>query len=161
MKQTAMRGSRPQSVADCNGSGRDAAAWSKRVSNFDSIRGVGIILVVLYHMDYRIANHAWLCISAFFTLSGLMITGVTIQALERKGHVDVLGFSRNRVARLFPGLFLLLVLCAVGRFWRHEDEAEFRREGMDLLWAIPFLTNYNLCVAVHCACRTCSGPPPL
>ena len=124
-----MHGSRPQSVADCHshapGSGSAAAASSKRVSNFDSIRGVGIILVVLYHMDYRIANHAWLCISAFFTLSGLMITGVTIQALERKGHVDVLGFSRNRVARLFPGLFLLLVLCAVGRFWRHKTRPSF------------------------------------
>ena len=126
---------------------RDAER-SKRVTNFDGLRGLGVILVVLYHMGYRVAHHAWLCISVFFCLSGLLITGVTIQAYERRGHIDVLRFWSNRVARLFPAVMLIIVLCAISRFLRIEDEAEYSREGNDLLWAVAFLTNYNL-VFVH------------
>ena len=121
---------------------------ARRMSNFDGLRGLGIILVVLYHMGYSMARNAWMCISVFFCLSGLLITGVTVDAYERKGRVDVMRFWANRILRLFPALFLVIIFCSISRLFRDEDEQEFSREGSDLLWAVAFLTNYNL-VFVH------------
>ena len=57
-------------------------------------------------------------------------------------------FWSNRISRLFPALFLVILICTISRFFRDEDEQEFAREGSDLLWAVAFLTNYNL-VFVH------------
>lgn len=114
------------------------------MTNFDGLRGVGIVLVILYHMGYRLVRHAWLCISILFTLSGLLITGITVQSYERTGQIDVVRFWSRRVGRLFPALFVTIILSALSRFVRDEDQAEFWYERNDLLWACTFLSNYNM-----------------
>ena len=121
-------------------------AHKYRLPILDGLRGVGIIVVILYHLGYSQVRHAWLCISLFFSMSGLVITGTTVESFELRGTVDVVGFWSRRVARLFPALFLVLVLCAVSRFFRAEDTTEIQLwyEWSDLMWALVYLANVNL-----------------
>ena len=114
----------------------------------DCQRGIGIILVVLYHMGYDIANNAWLDISMFFSLSGFLITKTTVESYERNGCVKIVQFWAKRVSRLFPVLLLTVNAIALSQKlpWRsgQDDGVRFQREGIDLFYATVFATNYNL-----------------
>eukprot|EP00873_Tetraselmis_striata_P002860 jgi/Tetstr1/423124/TSEL_013893.t1 len=87
---------------------------------------------------------AWLSISRFFCMSGLLITGLTVEAFERTGRVDVLGFWSRRIARLFPALFVLVGAISLSRLFRTEDEVQLWMERSDMWWALGYLTNVNL-----------------
>eukprot|EP00191_Tetraselmis_sp_GSL018_P011226 CAMPEP_0177607950 /NCGR_PEP_ID=MMETSP0419_2-20121207/18198_1 /TAXON_ID=582737 /ORGANISM="Tetraselmis sp., Strain GSL018" /LENGTH=1055 /DNA_ID=CAMNT_0019102581 /DNA_START=33 /DNA_END=3197 /DNA_ORIENTATION=+ len=114
------------------------------LSHLDGLRGVGILLVMAYHLGYSSARHAWLCISLFFTLSGHLITGITLESFERSGTLDLVGFWSRRVARLFPALLAVVTFCAVSSFFRIEDDDQFWHEKTDLYWALAYLTNVNM-----------------
>eukprot|EP00873_Tetraselmis_striata_P010781 jgi/Tetstr1/431045/TSEL_020762.t1 len=115
-----------------------------QLSHLDGIRGIGVLLVMLYHLGVPGVQQAWLCISCFFCLSGLLITGITVEAFERTGEVGVLGFWSRRIARLFPALFLLVAAIALSSLYRSEDEVQLWLERTDLWWALGYLTNINL-----------------
>ena len=95
----------------------------KRMNQLDGVRGIAILLVLLWHyvacqvvaqprsvMSY--CNHAlsltWSGVDLFFVLSGFLITGILLD------HRDTLNFFRvfylRRVCRIFPLYFLLLSL---------------------------------------------------
>lgn len=115
-----------------------------RMTNYDGIRGIGISIVILYHLGYPIVNSGWVCISYFFSMSGFLITAMTVQKFESMGEINIVNFWSLRIGRLFPALFLTIFLCATSRFFRVEDEKEFVYERNDLLYGLSILTNYNL-----------------
>mmetsp|Transcript_15017 Transcript_15017/g.17470 ORF Transcript_15017/g.17470 Transcript_15017/m.17470 type:complete len:997 (+) Transcript_15017:158-3148(+) len=121
-----------------------AAPKPFRMLNMDGLRGLGVIIVIFYHLGYQSIKNAWLCISIFFSCSGLLITSITIEAYERKGTVDIFVFWSRRVARLFPALFLTLIAITISQKFRYDDGLTFQREKEDMLYAATFLTNYNL-----------------
>jgi len=102
------------------------------------------MLVMAYHMGVPCVQQAWLFISGFFCMSGLLITGLTVEAFQRRGKVDVLGFWSRRVARLFPALFILVIAIALSRLFRTEDDVQLWMERSDMWWALGYLTNVNL-----------------
>jgi peptidoglycan/LPS O-acetylase OafA/YrhL len=112
----------------------------------DSSRGIGVILVILYHMGYERFQNAWFCISLFFSLSGFIMTKNTVESFERRGHVDVYKFWAKRVSRLFPALFLTIILILLSQKLpiRQNDGVTFQREATDTWYATIFATNYNL-----------------
>jgi len=119
---------------------------SPQVPLCDSSRGIGIVLVVLYHMGYQAFMNAWMFITLFFSLSGFLITKNTIEAFERNGHVDIMKFWAKRVSRLFPVALLMIIIIVLSQTmpFRHNDGATYQREATDLWYATIFLTNYNL-----------------
>lgn len=121
-----------------------AVAGRGRMKNLDGARGIGVLTVVLYHMGFSAFQNAWLCISFFFTLSGFLITAMTVEAFERKGEVEIIKFWAKRVSRLFPALFLVLIAVAFSHYFREDDGITFARERTDMLYSTFFLTNYNL-----------------
>jgi len=112
----------------------------------DSSRGIGVILVILYHMGYERFKNAWFCISLFFVLSGFIMTKNTVESFERRGHVDVYRFWAKRISRLFPALLLTIVLILLSQLLpiRQNDGVTFQREATDTWYATIFMTNYNL-----------------
>eukprot|EP00873_Tetraselmis_striata_P040466 jgi/Tetstr1/460730/TSEL_005916.t1 len=112
--------------------------------HLDGSRGLAVMLVMAYHMGVPCVQQAWLFISGFFCMSGLLITGLTVEAFQRRGKVDVLGFWSRRVARLFPALFILVIAIALSRLFRTEDDVQLWMERSDMWWALGYLTNVNL-----------------
>ena len=115
-----------------------------RMPNFDGLRGIGVSIVLIYHMGYHLFKNAWLVISMFFSASGFLITAITVEAFERRGKVDILKFWAKRVSRLFPALLMMCCVLVVTQKFRIDDGMTFQREAEDLYYAIFFLTNYNL-----------------
>lgn len=112
----------------------------------DALRGTGIIMVILYHMGYPVVRNGWMSISAFFTLSGFLITKTTIDAYESKGVIDTLSFWSRRIVRIQPLLLVILNLIIYSHWlpFREDDGRTFKRESVDVMYAALFATNWNL-----------------
>lgn len=83
----------------------------------DGIRGVALLLVIGFHLAEALwpasrpwlrTQHAYVAMDAFFVLSGFLITGVLLTAVDRYGHADLGRFLWRRGVRILPALLLLL-----------------------------------------------------
>lgn len=82
-----------------------------KVTSFDGIRGVGVILVVVHHA-WAISESFSGYIDLFFVLSGFLITTLIFEEQRSTGGVSLRNFYARRGLRLLPGLFVVLIL-----FW--------------------------------------------
>jgi peptidoglycan/LPS O-acetylase OafA/YrhL len=74
----------------------------------DGLRGVAVLLVILYHLEWRSVPGGFLGVEVFFVVSGYLITSLISAELHDHGYLDIAGFWARRLRRLLPALFLLL-----------------------------------------------------
>ena len=78
--------------------------------DLDGLRAVAVGLVILSHAQLPFAfNGGDVGVTAFFVLSGWLITGLLLHERERTGGIDLRAFYGRRVRRLGPALVLVLV----------------------------------------------------
>jgi peptidoglycan/LPS O-acetylase OafA/YrhL len=85
------------------------------VAGLDGIRGIAVVIVLLYHHSITWITGGELTVSMFFTLSGFLITRLLVAEWGRSGTVSLQSFYERRVRRLFPASFV--VLLAVAAVW--------------------------------------------
>ncbi|HTS46487.1 MAG TPA: acyltransferase [Bryobacteraceae bacterium] len=96
-----------------------------RISELDGIRGLAILLVLLYHyVNVAIPEHSlwyyallpsrlgWSGVDLFFVLSGFLIGGILIDHRGSDRYFSV--FYIRRVHRIFPIYYLMIAFLAVG-----------------------------------------------
>jgi peptidoglycan/LPS O-acetylase OafA/YrhL len=102
------------------------------VAGLDGVRGLAILLVLCSH-SVIYTNAGGLApnglaagsagVAVFFVLSGFLITTLLLREEERDGRIALTSFYARRALRLFPALWLyLLVVCGiwlVGRLPEH------------------------------------------
>ncbi len=75
----------------------------------DGLRGVAILLVLLFHLFPSQFSFGYVGVDIFFVLSGFLIT----QIISTKMQNDTFRFTefyRNRIRRIFPAMILVLVV---------------------------------------------------
>jgi peptidoglycan/LPS O-acetylase OafA/YrhL len=95
-----------------------------RVAAFDGVRGMAILLILVYHtMDFegsrapldRVLSHAhnlgWLGVDLFFVLSGFLITGILLETKD--GPHFFKSFYARRTLRIFPLFYAVVFVAAV------------------------------------------------
>lgn len=79
----------------------------------DGLRGVAILLVILYHnfnfIEYF--NYGWLGVDLFFVLSGFLITDILLRTVHTENYFK--NFYARRILRIFPIYYLSLLLFIV------------------------------------------------
>jgi peptidoglycan/LPS O-acetylase OafA/YrhL len=94
----------------------EAEVGERRIQSLDGLRGVAILLVLLFHGSLPGFRNAWIGVDIFFVLSGYLITTVLIREYKRSQTISLIEFYKRRSLRLAPplflmcGLFLLLAL---------------------------------------------------
>lgn len=76
----------------------------------DGIRGLAILLVVVYH-NFGFINYfffGWLGVDLFFVLSGFLITDILLRTRETKNFLG--HFYMRRMLRIFPLYYLSLII---------------------------------------------------
>jgi peptidoglycan/LPS O-acetylase OafA/YrhL len=87
-----------------------ARALLSRKSGLDGLRALCLLAVLLFHSNFGWAQGGFLGVTAFFVLSGFLITGLLVLERERRGTISLPGFWGRRARRLAPGVLVLFVV---------------------------------------------------
>jgi peptidoglycan/LPS O-acetylase OafA/YrhL len=89
---------------------------SHRIPTLDGLRGLAIILVVLYHYfpQWIVFNFGWSGVDLFFVLSGYLISSRLIPYVNDPGLLKK--FYRNRILRIVPLYFIFLIIFLITWF---------------------------------------------
>jgi peptidoglycan/LPS O-acetylase OafA/YrhL len=94
-----------------------ASATADRLAyrpDLDGLRAVAVGLVIATHANWPWTNNGGdVGVTAFFVLSGFLITTILIRQQERHGRIDAVAFYRRRIIRLAPALLGLLAFTIV------------------------------------------------
>src|SRR5436190_1188601 len=75
----------------------------------DGLRAIAVIGVIIYHLNSDWLEGGLLGVGVFFTLSGYLITDILLNQVNQ-GGIRFKDFYYARARRLFPALFLMLVI---------------------------------------------------
>jgi peptidoglycan/LPS O-acetylase OafA/YrhL len=82
--------------------------------DLDGLRAIAVGLVILTHAHWPWTNNGGdMGVTAFFVLSGFLITTILVGQRERTGRIAILAFYRRRFIRLAPALLGLLAFTLV------------------------------------------------
>jgi hypothetical protein len=83
-------------------------------ADLDGLRAVAVLLVIAYHAGFPVANDGGNAgVTAFFVLSGYLITRLLRQEHDGTGRIDLPAFYRRRAARLAPALLVVAAFIVV------------------------------------------------
>lgn len=82
-------------------------------ADIEGMRGIAVLLVVLFHFGFTPARGGFIGVDVFFVLSGYLITGLIFKEIERTGQLNFAGFYARRVRRLLPAAALVLICTLV------------------------------------------------
>jgi peptidoglycan/LPS O-acetylase OafA/YrhL len=88
----------------------------------DGLRGVAILLVLLFHFWPETFSFGFAGVDIFFVLSGFLITKIIVTKVQ-EGKFSYYEFYRNRIRRIFPALILVLITSlSMGWLFLFPDE---------------------------------------
>lgn len=82
-------------------------------SGLDGLRGVAVVMVLLFHSGLGWLPGGFLGVSVFFTLSGFLITSLLIDEVTTTGAVDLRAFWGRRLRRLLPASTVAIVATVI------------------------------------------------
>ena len=85
--------------------------------DIEGLRGIAILLVVLFHAGVPALQGGFVGVDVFFVLSGFFITGMLARELSANGDVDINAFYTRRAVRLMPALLVTLLVTLGIVFW--------------------------------------------
>ncbi|HTN99596.1 MAG TPA: acyltransferase, partial [Microthrixaceae bacterium] len=89
----------------------------KHVPALDGLRAVAVVGVMLYHARFGWITGGFLGVSAFFTLSGFLITSLLLREWSKSVKIDLRAFWGRRFRRLLPASWATMALVvAIGAF---------------------------------------------
>ncbi len=77
-------------------------------TDIEGLRGIAVLLVVLYHCGLGGFSGGFIGVDVFFVLSGYLITGLLLSEITSSDRIDLLRFYARRARRLLPASALVL-----------------------------------------------------
>ena len=84
--------------------------------DIEGLRGVAILIVVLYHARFPGFTGGFVGVDVFFVLSGYLITGILVSEFEKSETISLLNFYARRAKRLLPASALMLFVTVVAAY---------------------------------------------
>jgi peptidoglycan/LPS O-acetylase OafA/YrhL len=81
--------------------------------DLEGLRGVAILLVLLFHAGIPGFDGGFVGVDVFFVLSGFLITGLLLREHERFGRIDLGAFYARRARRILPAAAVVLAATMV------------------------------------------------
>ena len=87
----------------------------------DGLRAIAVSLVFVTHAVYEPFTAGGSAgVTAFFTLSGFLITSLLLGEIQRTGTIDFRRFYVRRARRLFPAMYAAIILIALFSLVTHK-----------------------------------------
>ncbi len=117
-----------------------------RVRELDALRGVGALMILLFHLWPNTVFFGWSRVDFFFVLSGFLVTAMILKYGQTRGFLGV--FYMRRIFRTWPAYFILLACCVVSAVatsslfaWDELWHYLFFLQPLD-----PFCNSHSLCL---------------
>jgi len=81
--------------------------------DIEGLRGIAILLVVVFHAGIPICQGGFLGVDVFFVLSGYLITGLLENEVLQTGRLRIIDFYARRIRRLLPASTCMLLATIV------------------------------------------------
>jgi len=110
--------------------------------DIQSLRGIAVLLVVLYHAKIPGLVGGYLGVDVFFVISGFLITGQIHRELQNREFI-IREFYLRRVWRLLPAAYSVFFACCLVAPWvlTRSELLDFRDQ---LIGAVAFVSNIVL-----------------
>lgn len=83
-------------------------ANSRYITGINGLRTLAVGGVILYHLIPFQVPGGFLGVVIFLVLTGYLLTDLLVQEWQQNGKVNLLGFYRRRIKRLYPALVTML-----------------------------------------------------
>lgn len=110
--------------------------------DIDGMRALAVLAVVAYHYAPTKFPGGFIGVDIFFVISGYLITGILLQALQSHTF-SLLNFYQRRILRIFPALSAVLIACLVVG-WLLLFPAEYEALGKHVAAGAGFVQNLAL-----------------
>ncbi len=84
--------------------------------DIQGLRAIAVLAVVIFHINPMLLPGGYIGVDIFFVISGYLILGFIWRDLKR-GQFSLLTFYTKRVYRLFPALFIVVVLSSIAAYF--------------------------------------------
>jgi peptidoglycan/LPS O-acetylase OafA/YrhL len=115
--------------------------------DIDGMRALAVLAVVAYHYSPANLPGGFIGVDVFFVISGYLITGILVKAIENNEfptfHGLLSDFYQRRIRRIFPTLILVLTACLVIG-WLVLFSAEYERLGKYVAAGAGYVENFVL-----------------
>jgi peptidoglycan/LPS O-acetylase OafA/YrhL len=101
-------------------------------AELDGVRALAVLGIMAFHDSWPGVRGGNAVLSWFFVLSGFLITTLIREEQDRYGTIDLGRFYLRRILRLFPSLYLVIVVCFIVSMTNvaHIDKREFISAGL-------------------------------
>src|ERR1700704_1554477 len=129
-----------------------------RVGALDGLRGLAVAAVLLYHSRFTWMRGGFLGVSAFFTLSGFLITSLLLTQRDR--GVPLRRFWGRRARRLLPAAMLTLVGVLVFAATIATDD-QLRLLRGDVIATLTYVANWRFYFSGQSYAHLFTAPSPV
>lgn len=115
---------------------------SKYRADVDGLRAIAVLFVLGYHAFPAWVKGGFVGVDVFFVISGFLISGIILKALEDKtfSYAD---FYNRRIKRIFPALLTVLSVCLIFGWWALFSD-EYASLGKHIASGAGFISNIIL-----------------
>ena len=78
------------------------------IIEIQSLRGIAVILVFLFHLNQELFTYGFIGVDIFFVISGFVITKIIYEKLDLN-NFSLKDFYVSRILRLIPALFFMVI----------------------------------------------------
>lgn len=110
--------------------------------DIQALRGLAVLLVVLYHVKIGSVTGGYLGVDVFFVISGYLITTLVASGIER-GDFRLTDFYFRRAKRLLPAAYVTFAITAILAPW-FLNQQELRDFMTQIIGAVTFTGNFVL-----------------
>lgn len=116
--------------------------------SLDGLRGLAIVMVLLYHGKIVGNGFGFIGVNTFFVLSGFLISSLLVEEWDKSGTINFRHFYIRRALRLLPALIVLLMVFAIFVSVTMPI-AHWKQEATGIFAALFYFTNWAQIFSVH------------